>query len=206
MSMEAALEPHFTYLEKNLTPARLQHSLGVMAVMAELAPIYGLEPHAARLAGLAHDAGKELPLAQMLEIAERLHLKLAHPADRDALFLHGPASAYVAQHRMGITDPRVLEAIGYHSYMLDGPVQSPAFVWCLRFADLLEPGRDWVDMKQRSAPLVYGGRLAEAAYVLTDWLVPFLEGVGVLSHPRQVRLIEQLREHLAHPDGKPVPV
>lgn len=206
MSLDPALAPHFAYLEQRLTPARLQHSLGVMGVMDALAPIYGLDPQAARLAGLAHDAGKELPRAQMLEIAESLDLSLNHPADRDELFLHGPASAYVAQHRMGITDPLVLEAICYHSYMLDGPVQSPAFVWCLRFADLLEPGRDWVAMKERTAPLVYGGRLAEAAYALTDWLVPFLEGVGVLSHPRQVRLIEQLREHLAQPDGSPVPV
>ena len=204
--MEAALIPHLTYLENNLTPARLQHSLGVMGVMDALAPIYGLDPQAARLAGLAHDAGKELPLAQMLEIAESLDLSLNHPADRDELFLHGPASAYVAQHRMGITDPLVLEAIRHHSYMLEGPVQSPAFVWCLRFADLLEPGRDWEAMKQRTAPLVYGGRLAEASYALTDWLVPFLEGVGVLSHPRQVRLVGQLKEYLASPDGKPVPV
>ncbi len=204
--MEAALQPYFAYLGKSLSPARLKHSLGVMGVMAELAPIYGLDAQAARLAGLAHDAGKELPPAQMLEIAGVLHLKLEHPADRDELFLHGPASAYVAQHRMGITDPLVLEAITHHSYMLEGPVQSPAFVWCLRFADLLEPGRDWVDMKNRTAPLVYAGQMAQAAYALIAWLVPFLEGVGVPSHPRQVRLIEQLREHLAHPDGKPVPV
>ena len=32
------------YLDQRLTPARLQHSQGVMLVMADLVDIYGLQP------------------------------------------------------------------------------------------------------------------------------------------------------------------
>lgn len=188
--MEDALIPHFIYLEKSLSPARFKHSLGVMKVMTDLAPIYGINTSAARLAGLAHDAGKELSDSQMLEIAQRMHLPLEHPQDRHPLYLHGPASAYVAQHDMGIRDPLVLEAIAHHAYMLDGPVRSPVFIWCLRFADLLESGRDWDDMRARTEPLVYAGKLTEAAFLLIDWLIPFLESVGISPHPRQ-RLLRQ---------------
>jgi HD superfamily phosphohydrolase YqeK len=61
---------YHAYLTQRLSPARLQHSLGVMQVMDTLAPLYGLDPAAAHIAGLVHDAGKELPMEQMLEIAQ----------------------------------------------------------------------------------------------------------------------------------------
>lgn len=206
MNVEDALIPHYAYLKAHLSPARLQHSLGVMQVMEALAPIYGLDPAAARLAGLAHDAGKELADTEMLRIAQQMRLPLAHPMDRHPLYLHGPASAYVAAHEMGITDPLILEAIAHHAYMLDGAVLSPTFIWCLRFADLLEPGRDWVAMKNRAAPLVYAGEMAQAAFALVDWLIPFLESVEVTPHPRQVRLRERLAAHLAAPGERDIPV
>lgn len=206
MNVEDALIPHYAYLKARLSPARLQHSLGVMQVMADLAPIYGLDPSAARLAGLAHDAGKELTDAQMLEIAGRMHLPLEHPSDRHPLYLHGPCSAYVAEHAMGITDPLIVEAIAHHAYMLEGPARSPVFCWCLRFADLLEPGRDWDDMRSRTQPLIYGGKMTEAALELVEWLVPFLESVGVTPHPRQVALRGRIAAYLAAPEGREIPV
>lgn len=53
---------YFAFLENILTPARLQHSLGVMQVMADLADVYDLE--LAQTAGLLHDAAKDLPPEQ----------------------------------------------------------------------------------------------------------------------------------------------
>ena len=137
------IDPCLAYLTHHLSPARMQHSLGVMQVMKQLTPIYGLDPTAAQLAGLTHDAGKELSQIQMLEIAQVTHIPLNEPSDSDPLYLHGPCSAYVASHEMGINEPLILEAIFRHSYVGDGPVQSPVFCWCMRFADMLEPGRDW---------------------------------------------------------------
>ncbi len=185
-------DPHITYLTQHLTPARLKHSLGVMHVMEALAPVYGLDPTAARIAGLAHDAGKELPQTQMEAIAQIIDFRLNDPSDRDPLYLHGPVSAYVAQHEMGITDALVLEAIARHSYVGKGPVRSPVFCWCLRFADLLEPGRDWDDMRNRTQPVIFAGKMGEAAKLLMDWLIPFLEDMGVTPHPQQRALQRQI--------------
>jgi len=193
------LESYLTYLTQHLTPARLEHSLGVMQVMDALAPLYGLEPAAAHIAGLVHDAGKELPLSQMVSIARAIHFALDDPCDRDPLYLHGPCSAYVVQHELGIDDPLVLEAISRHTYVGDGPVQSPVFCWCLRFADMLEPGRDWQDLRDLLKPLVFAGRLGEAARTLMDWLLPFLEGKEVIPHPTQWVL--QLKLDLLFADG-----
>jgi predicted HD superfamily hydrolase involved in NAD metabolism len=191
------IQPYLVSLSKHLSPERLQHSLGVMQVMEALAPIYHLDPAAARLAGLAHDAGKELPLERMYSIARSYTLPLDEPTDRDPLYLHGPCSAYLAQHEMGIQDAEVLEAIFRHSYLGNGAVQSPVFCWCLRFADMLEPGRDWQDLRDVLEPLVYAGRMAAAARQMMDWLIPFLARIGVEAHPAQVLLQRKLAQLVA---------
>lgn len=170
----------------------MQHSLGVMQVMEALAPIYHLDPAAARLAGLAHDAGKELPLERMFAIAKSYGLPLQDATDKDPLFLHGPCSAYLAQHELGISDPLILEAIFRHSYLGNGAVRSPVFCWCLRFADMLEPGRDWQDLCDVIEPLVYSGRMGQAAHAMMDWLIPFLVRIDVKPHPAQVLLMHEL--------------
>jgi len=187
-----AFNPYLTYLTQHLTPARLEHSLGTMQVMDTLAPLYGLEPVAAHIAGLVHDAGKELPYAQMVSIAQEIHFPMDEPVNRDPLYLHGPCSAYVAQHELGVEDPFVLEAIFRHTYVGDGPVQSPVFCWCLRFADMLEPGRDWQDLRALLKPLVFAGRMGEAARTLMDWLLPFLESKEITPHPTQWTLLRKL--------------
>jgi predicted HD superfamily hydrolase involved in NAD metabolism len=179
------VEPYYSYLTQRLSQARLQHSLGVMQVMDALAPLYGLDPAAAHIAGLVHDAGKELPMLRMVEIAQVMNFPLDDPGNRDPLYLHGPCSAYVVQHEMGINDPLVLEAIFRHSYVGNGTVQSPVFCWCLRFADMLEPGRDWDDLRQRIQPLVFAGQMGEAAHEMMNWLIPFLNNLEVIPHPSQ---------------------
>lgn len=185
-------DPYITYLAENLTPARLRHSLGVMQVMDVLAPLYGLDPTTAHIAGLVHDAGKELPLEKMVSIAGEMHFSINDPADRDPLYLHGPCSAYVAQHELGVDSSLVLEAITRHTYVGNGLAQSPVFCWCLRFADMLEPGRDWRDLRDRLHPLVFTGRMGEAARMMMDWLIPFLEDMGVSPHPSQFALQHKL--------------
>lgn len=179
-------------LSNHLSPERMQHSLGVMQVMEALAPIYSLDPAAACLAGLAHDAGKELPLERMFAIAKSYGLPLQDATDKDPLFLHGPCSAHLAQQELDISDPLILEAIFRHSYLGNGAVQSPVFCWCLRFADMLEPGRDWQDLRDSIEPLVYSGRMGEAAHAMMDWLIPFLIRIDVTPHPAQVLLQHKL--------------
>jgi len=195
---------YLAYLTQRLTPARLQHSLGVMRVMEALAPIYDLDPAAARIAGLVHDAGKELPMTRMVAIAQTMHFPLEEPGNSDPLYLHGPCSAYIAQHEMGINDPLVLEAIFRHSYVGDGAVHSTVFCWCLRFADMLEPGRDWTDLRELLLPLAFSGRMAEAALALMNWLFPFLESIGVPPHPNE-RVLQRTLAQLCASGAMSVP-
>jgi len=190
------LDKYILYLDGQLSPARFLHSLGVMKVMEELAPIYQIDRQEAVLAGLVHDAGKELDQVHMEQLAQELGYKLQCPEDRDPLFLHGPASALIAQHMLGIDSPVILEAVYRHSYVGNSPARSAVFCWCLRFADILEPGRDWEDVHHRLKPLVYSGNLVDSALALMDWLIPFLLSAGIRPHPRQYLLRKELLQYI----------
>jgi predicted HD superfamily hydrolase involved in NAD metabolism len=185
--------PYMAYLNCHLSAARVAHSIGVMRVMEELAPIYDLEANTAQLAGLVHDVGKELSQSRMESIAREIHFSLDKPANRDPLYLHGPCSAFVAEHALGIDDHWILEAITRHAYVGDGQARSPKFCWCLRFADMLEPGRDWHDLHARLQPLVFSGQMGEAARELMEWLFPFLERLKITPNQYQRVLLRKLK-------------
>ena len=89
---------------------------------------------------------------------------------------------------LGLTDPVILDAIIMHTYYGGGPSYTTRLVWCLRVADLLEPGRDWSRVKwlrdlARVRAAAYAGRLAEAARLQTGWMIDWLDADGVPVHP-----------------------
>ena len=106
-----------SFLEQVLTPGRLRHSFGVMQVMEELAEIYCLDREETILAGLLHDAGKELSPGQQLQIIKEAAIHINEPCEQNyELYLHGPVGAYFVFKELGITDGLILDAIRMHTY------------------------------------------------------------------------------------------
>jgi predicted HD superfamily hydrolase involved in NAD metabolism len=182
-------EDYTDYLECILTPHRFQHSLDVMEVMGELAEVYQLDRTQAMTAGLLHDAAKDLEPEQLLALAEEARIEFRHPCERLPVYLHAPVSAYLVSKELGITDSLILDAISTHSYFGVGDNFDGPFSWCLRSADLVEPGREWKGVK-RLRSVVYAGRLEEAALLQCSWLIKFLPEIGIPVHPN---LIESFR-------------
>lgn len=190
------LTRYTAYLEKALTPARLQHSLGVMQVMSELTPIYTLEEEKALYAGLLHDAAKDLTPQQQVHVVQEGRLEIDDPTAQDySLYLHGPAGAFVVARDLGVTDPLVLDAIAMHTWCVEGPNFHDPLVWCLRFADLLEPYRNWDGRAQliregtpRLRELVYAGKLYEGAVFQSVLVERFFSANGWPVHPNFVRV------------------
>lgn len=180
------------FAERELTSGRFQHSLGVMQVMSELASVYNLDETTAMMCGILHDAAKELPLGRQLEMAEKNNISLRTEFDKYPLFLHGPVGACYVADELGVSDPMVLDAILNHSYFGEGAAFSPLQCWCLRFADILEPSRDWNDIQNQLRPLVYSGNVHESAYVLMKWMIPFHESGSVPVHPNMRRVLREL--------------
>ena len=187
-----SLDDYIAFAERQLTPPRFQHSLGVMQVMGELASLYNLNKTKALTAGILHDIAKEFTPDDLTKWADDNNIPLCTEYDKIPLFLHGPIGAcYIAQ-KLGIIDSMTLEAISRHSYFGEGAALSPSFCWCLRFADLLEPSRDWIELKNQLKPIVYSGEIGEAAYLLMRWVIPFHESAFLPIHPNMQRVFNQL--------------
>ncbi len=183
-------EQLFAYLERELTPKRLQHSLGVMQVMGELAKVYRLEQEKALTVGLLHDAAKDLEPTRQRELIEEANIEMRCECDNNFHFyLHGPVGAYIVRKELGINDPAILDAIAFHTYYGYGPNFNDPICWCLRFSDILEPTRDWSKVKWlcdnvgRLADVVYSGHLAEGAFLQTGWLIKWFTEEGMPIHP-----------------------
>lgn len=201
------LERHLAYLGRELTPRRLQHSLGVMQVMGELAKVYGLDQEKALTAGLLHDAAKDLEPTRQIELVEEANIEIRCECDSNFhYYLHGPVSAYIVGKELGINDPAILDAIAFHTYYGYGPNFNDPICWCLRVSDILEPTRDWSKVKwlcdnvDRLADAVYSGHLAEGAFLQTGWLIKWFTEEGMPIHPNMERAYRELSNHLGLDD------
>lgn len=190
------LDYYRSFVKDVLTPQRFQHSLGVMQVMGELASVYRLDQSTALVIGLLHDATKDIEAVQQLQFAQKANIPLYETCDRNPLYLHGPVSAYLIAKELDITDMVILDTISRHSYYGYGEALSPSFCWCLRFADMLEPQRDWEAIKSQLQPVVYAGRMEEGARLQLEWLIPFLEGLDLPVHPNMRRIHQELSASL----------
>ena len=98
---DEAIHSHVRFLERRLTPSRLQHSLGVMRVMRELVPVYALDLKQATLAGLLHDTARDMPAKRLLSLAQQAGIPITHAEDAHPIYLHGPVGAYIVSSRLG---------------------------------------------------------------------------------------------------------
>ncbi len=194
---------YLPYLEKVLTPKRLEHSLGAMQIMGELAGVYGMDREQWMTAGLLHDAAKDLSPARQEEIVRQANIEIRDVCDLDyGLYLHGPVGAYLVQQDLGVTDPLILDAIKMHTYYGQGNNFHAPISWCVRFSDVLEPTRNWSNVAwlrngvSRLRETVYAGRLMEGAFLQTGWLINWFSEAGMLIHPGMRRAHQELSVRL----------
>ena len=187
------------YLSQRLTPARLQHSQGVMRVMADLVDIYGLDRDQALTAGLLHDAAKDLNQAQLLALANEGGIELTDPCDRHPVYLHALVGAYLVQRDLDISDQVVLRAIAAHSYARDGLAGDTRLLNCLRVADILAPVEAWEGI-QKLKRWVYADQLEEGSLLHCGWSIDYFREIGVPLHPNMQREFMALSSKLAISD------
>jgi predicted HD superfamily hydrolase involved in NAD metabolism len=195
------IEQYTSFLERVLTPMRYQHSLGVMQVMGELAEIYGIDLQKAVVSGLLHDAAKDLDPLEQPQLIQEAAIMIEVACEHNySLYLHAPVGAYYVSKELGVKDVHILEAIRTHSFIGKGEGFHSPLSWCLRFADVLESNRTWSDVrwfregKTRLHEAVYSGRLTEAAYLQTGWLIKMFEEKGFPVHPN----IRQVKQEFAN--------
>lgn len=191
LSDEQHIDRYLPFLRSLLTPSRLQHSLGVMQVMAELSPIYSLDRAQAMTAGLLHDAARDLNSEYQLVLAEEAGINWCDPCERHPVYLHALVGAYLVAKELGITDCLILDAIAAHSYAGDGHNFDAPLSRCLRFADILAPSQEWQGMKKLKR-VVYARRTEEAALLQCAWLIEYFQEQRVPVHPNLARHYQAL--------------
>lgn len=127
-------------LKESLSSHRYTHVLGVAAAARELADRYGCDADTAEVAGLLHDAAKQLPLSDMQALAEKSFPVLPAPILANGGLLHGYAAVTIARERYGITDQALLGAIAHHT---TGAEQMSTLEKIIFLADYIEVNRDF---------------------------------------------------------------
>jgi predicted HD superfamily hydrolase involved in NAD metabolism len=180
LSDKKLIDRYLPFLKSILTPPRLQHSLGVMRVMAELTSIYSLDRAQAMTAGLLHDVARDLSSEDQLVLAEEAGIELCDPCEQHPVYLHALVGAYLVAKELGITDRLILDAIAAHSYAGTG-----------RSFDMLAPSQEWLGMKKLKG-VVYARRTEEAALLQCGWFIEYFQKQRVPVHPNLARQYQVL--------------
>ncbi len=126
-------------LEKILSSKRYAHTLGVAYTAAALSMAHGEPIESAMTAGLLHDCAKSMHGSELVAICEKAHLNVtAVERSNPTALLHAKAGAYLAQHKYGVTDDDILNAIRYHT---TGRPDMSKLEKILYIADYIEPNR-----------------------------------------------------------------
>lgn len=114
----------------------LAHIDRVVALTDRLAALHGLDLPLARMMAQGHDLLRAVPDAELLARAEARGLPV-DPVERDVpVILHGPLGALELRERFAVDDPRILDAIWWHT---TGHPDYPPEAWAMFIADKVEP-------------------------------------------------------------------
>lgn len=108
-------QEYIDLLEKRLNPKRFVHSLNVAKKAREMAEKFGADTEKAYLAGLLHDICKNDSKENMLQIFEEFGIMLDDVQKASFKLWHAIAGALYIEHKLGITDSELLDAVRYHT-------------------------------------------------------------------------------------------
>lgn len=128
-------------LSASLSAYRYTHSVGVAGTARSLAMEYGVNPDMAEIAGLLHDAAKELPLPEMQRLAAKAFADTLGPEIMGiGGLLHGYAAVTIARETYGLCEAEFLDSLAHHTTGAPhmGTLEKIIFV-----ADYIEPNREY---------------------------------------------------------------
>ncbi len=177
-------------LQKQLSPPRYRHSLGVAQTAADLAKIYGCDINKARLAGLLHDIARDLQPPQLIEQAKLYNLAISADDLASPLILHAPLGARIAEANWGITDSEVLAAISYHT-IPDFKMSDLAKI--VFIADSIEPERsEFAGLAQIRQTAIID--LNQTMILILADSFEFLKAKNRPIHPKSAQVYQKLCE------------
>lgn len=168
-------------LKSLLYEKRYIHSVGVSETAERLAKIYGADVTKAKIAGLIHDAAKNLDKEEMLAECERLDVKLDKIELANTAIVHASMADKYVQREFGIDDAEILSAVRYHT---TGKENMTVLEKIIYIADMVEPNRNY-DGVEKLRDLVEKN-LDKACIAALAQTISFTIGEGKLIHPNTI--------------------
>ena len=132
-------------VKKALSPKRFTHTVNVRDKAVELAALYGASEEKAALAALLHDAAKELPKEELLQILRENAIIAGDAENSPPPVWHGVCAAILAQTRWGVEDREVLDAIRYHTTGRPGMTKLDKIIF---LSDMISAERDYPEVEE----------------------------------------------------------
>jgi len=122
-----------------MPPSRLEHTLGVEISALSIAQVVGEDADTVALAALLHDCAKCLSMPDMLRLIDGGGMPIDRITRDNRSLLHAPAGAVLARDEYNVTDPRIIEAIRWHTTGRANIGRLGALIY---LADVVEPYRE----------------------------------------------------------------
>lgn len=162
------------HLRSKLNPWRYEHTLSVSYTCMALAMKYGYDLDRAEMAGLLHDCAKRYDDTVIIKKCEKKGVQLTEGERLAPATIHAKLGAYLAEHKYGITDREILDAIACHT---TGKPGMGLLDKILYVADYIEPRRDRAPMLPEMRKLAFED-LDEALYRIMEGILNYLSQSG----------------------------
>ena len=186
---DALLEAAEGYARERLSNKRYAHTLRVAETAERLAEIHGLESKKARLAGLLHDAAREVGKEELLRVAEEDDLAVGDFEHERPMLLHGPVAAELARRDLGVKDGEILDAVRAHT---TGEPEMGPLALTLFVADKVEPGREGPSVEALRELACKD--LRRSACAALEASISHNEDRGRPVHPKSLETLEWLED------------
>lgn len=127
-----------SYLKKNISKERYQHSWQVSNLAKRIACYYKVSSHKAKLLGLIHDCAKDYTNYELKSFIEKYNINLTKTEENIPGLWHAYVGAEMARYLFDIQDQELLDAIKYHS---TASTKLTLLGKILYIADKIEPDR-----------------------------------------------------------------
>lgn len=181
-------------IRERLSPKRLQHTFNVRDMALELAKIHQADLEKVEIAALLHDAAKEMPKADMLQIFEDNAIMAENAPQRPQPVWHGICAAILAKTQWGIEDEEILAAIRYHT---TGRVGMSKLEKIIFLADMTSADRNYPQVD--SLRTVQKEDLSLAMEMAMQFTIDWVKQRGGELDPLSLQVLQQLRSN--HREG-----
>lgn len=179
-------------LKHKLDPMRYEHSLSVSYTCIALAMRYGYDLQKAELAGLMHDCAKRYTDNELIARCAKHNVELTEAEISAPAVIHAKYGAWLAEHKYGIHDPEILDAIRCHT---TGKPEMGTLDKILYIADYIEPRRDKADNLSEMRYLAFRD-LDQTMYEILAGTLNYLDKKGSRVDPMTMQAFEYMKAQI----------